>query len=103
LECQYIQQSEWQTNVKLAEHGVCPTVERILFLQVKFANHQIDNYNKVWNEDACLCRIHAIIEKAKEHGNATQHANVAVHLDSFLFVHEVTELGSGHGTDDTEQ
>ena len=75
----------------------------MLFLQVEFANHQIDYNNKVWNEDPCLCRVHAIIEEAKEQSNATQHANVAVHLDTFLLVHKVAELSSGHGTDDTEQ
>jgi hypothetical protein len=87
----------------LAEHGIFPTIERMLFLQVEFANHQVDNNDKVWNEDACLGWIHTIIKEAKEQSHASQHANVAVHLDTFLLVHEVAEFGSCHSTDDTEQ
>ena len=44
-----------------------------------------------------------VIEEAKKQSHASQHANVAVHLDAFLLVHEVAEFGSCHSADDAEQ
>ena len=53
--------------------------------------------------DTGLCRIHAIVEEAKEESDTTQHANIAVDFDSVLLVHQVAELCSCQSTDDAEQ
>ena len=103
MESQHVQQGEGKSHVNLTEHGVCPAVQRVFLLQVQFAYHQVYNYNKVWDEDSCLCGVHSIIEEAEEQGNAAQYADVAVHVDSFVSVHQIAELSGCHGADDAEQ
>jgi hypothetical protein len=102
MESQYVQQGKWKTYIQLTQHGVCPTVQWIFLLQVQFANHQIDEDAQIRNKYTCLCRAHSVIEEAEEQGHTAQYADVAIHLNPLVLVHQATEFRGGHSTDDAE-